>query len=187
MGAVSRAKPTTKHWVLGLLVFVALAAWPVAKFLFLFPQDQWQVDVQVYREGGLSILQGRDIYAQMTQPPQLLPFTYPPFAALLFAPLQWIPLTAAAVVVTVLSVLALWVCITLVLRSLNSQEWAAWGLCAAMLTEPITQTFSFGQINILLTALVVIDLLWVKKARGILTGIAMLIANRRIAASLRRR
>lgn len=49
------------------------------------------------------------------------------------------------------------------------------GAFAAMLAEPITQTFSFGQINILLTALVVIDLLWVKKARGILTGIAIAI------------
>ena len=53
------------HLILGVVLFVLVAAWPVAKFLVFFPQDQWQVDVQVYREGGLSVLQGRDIYAQM--------------------------------------------------------------------------------------------------------------------------
>ena len=46
-----------------------------------------------------------------------------------------------------------------------------------MLTEPITETFSFGQVNILLTALVVVDILWLSpsRGRGVLTGIAMAI------------
>ncbi|MBK4148286.1 glycosyltransferase family 87 protein, partial [Corynebacterium macginleyi] len=169
-------------WTTALpLILSALAAlWWIIDIPALFSGEFhafYHIDLDVYREGGAgfgSDLYNRDYFVG-TDRTVSLPFTYPPFAALVFAPLQWIPLTAAAMVVTVLSVLALWVCIALVLRSLNRQEWAAWGLCAAMLTEPITQTFSFGQINILLTALVVIDLLWVKKARGILTGIAIAI------------
>ncbi|MER0085613.1 glycosyltransferase 87 family protein [Corynebacterium sp. KPL2805] len=169
-------------WTTALpLILSALAAlWWIIDIPALFSGDFrafYHIDLDVYREGGAgfgSDLYNRDYFVG-TDRNVSLPFTYPPFAALLFAPLQWIPLTAAAVVITVLSVLALWVCIALVLRTFNCQQWAAWWLFAAMLAEPITQTFSFGQINILLTALVVIDLLWVKKTRGILTGIAIAI------------
>ena len=153
-------------WTTALpLILSALAAlWWIIDIPALFSGDFrafYHIDLDVYREGGAGF--GSDLYDRDyfvgTDRNVSLPFTYPPFAALLFAPLQWVPLTAAAVVITILSVLTLWVCIALVLRSLNCQEWTAWGLFAAMLAEPITQTFSFGQINILLTALVVIDLL----------------------------
>jgi hypothetical protein len=169
-------------WTTALpLILSALAAlWWIIDIPALFSGDFrafYHIDLDVYREGGAGF--GSDLYDRDyfvgTDRNFSLPFTYPPFAALLFAPLQWIPLTTAAVMITILSAVALWVCIALVLRSLNCQEWTAWALFAAMLAEPITQTFSFGQINILLTALVVIDLLWVKKARGVLTGIAIAI------------
>ena len=106
-----------------------------------------------------------------------LPFTYPPFAALLFVPLSWIPLTAASILISIASFAALWGCVALVLRALRCPGWAGWALLAAMLTEPITETFSFGQVNILLTALVVVDILWLSpsRGRGVLTGIAMAI------------
>ena len=55
----------------------------VLRYLVFWPLDQWQVDVDVYRQAGVSILHGRPIYSAMTEAPQLLPFTYPPFAAFL--------------------------------------------------------------------------------------------------------
>lgn len=187
MGAVSRAKPTTKHWVLGLLVFVALAAWPVAKFLFLFPQDQWQVDIQVYREGGLSVLQGRPIYQQMTDPPQLLPFTYPPIAAILSIPLALVPFEWAA-----------WAWTIAQLAANIAIAWVAWyhlrhrvGAWAPVLvgavagaflwTQPVGDGIRFAQVNAFLVLMVLLDL---KRPRlpvlrslppGVLVGLAMAI------------
>ena len=74
------------------MVLVLLAAsLPVLRYLVFWPLDQWQVDVEVYREAGVSILTGRPIYAAMTEAPQLLPFTYPPFAAILAIPLALLP------------------------------------------------------------------------------------------------
>ena len=66
----------------------------VLRYLVFWPLDQWQVDVEVYREAGVSILTGRPIYAAITEAPQLLPFTYPPFAALLAMPLALLPFGA---------------------------------------------------------------------------------------------
>src|SRR5699024_10490217 len=70
-------------WVLGTVVVVLGALPPVLRYLVHWPQDQWQVDVEVYRRAGVSVLTGADVYAVLTDPPQLLPFTYPPFAAIL--------------------------------------------------------------------------------------------------------
>ena len=39
--------------------------------------DQRMVDLDVYRAGGLSVLQGQPLYTVLTPPPQLLPFTLP--------------------------------------------------------------------------------------------------------------
>ena len=74
------------RWVLAAAL-IALAALPVVlRYLVFWPLDQWQVDVEVYREAGVSILTGRPVYSTLTESPQLLPFTYPPFAAILAHP-----------------------------------------------------------------------------------------------------
>jgi alpha-1,2-mannosyltransferase len=49
------------------------------------------VDLGVYRTSGLSVLQGQPLYTVLTPPPQLLPFTYPPAAALFAVPLALLP------------------------------------------------------------------------------------------------
>ena len=45
------------------------------------------IDLQVYRSGGTMLLNGDDLYLARDG----LPFTYTPFAALLFVPLALIP------------------------------------------------------------------------------------------------
>ena len=77
-------------WGLAVALLVLGALPPVLRYLVFWPQDQWQVDVEVYRQAALSLLAGTDIYATLTEPPQLLPFTYPPFAAILSAPLGFV-------------------------------------------------------------------------------------------------
>lgn len=57
------------------------------------------VDFLTYRLGALGAWQGTDIYAANLYGPAMpdegLPFTYTPFAALLFGPLTWLPAPAA--------------------------------------------------------------------------------------------
>ena len=71
-------------------------------------------DLSIYAAGGAAVLHGTPLY-------QLrfafgLRFTYPPFAALLFAPLTWLPAIAGQVLVSAATVLALPVTSYLVLR-----------------------------------------------------------------------
>ena len=83
-----------RAWTAAVLI-VLLAATPVVlRYLVFWPLDQWQVDVEVYRQAGVSLLTGRPVYAAITEAPQLLPFTYPPFAAILALPLALVPFGA---------------------------------------------------------------------------------------------
>lgn len=175
------------HLLLGVVLFVLVAAWPVAKFLFLFPQDQWQVDVQVYREGGLSVLQGRPIYAQMTQPPQLLPFTYPPIAAFLSVPLALVPFPVAAWGWTITQLLAN-VAITWIAWYRLRERVGRWapvlvGVVAAgfLWTQPVGDGIRFAQVNAFLVLMILLDLQrprhrWLMQVPpGMLVGMAMAI------------
>lgn len=175
------------HLLLGVVLFVLIAAWPVAKFLVLFPQDQWQVDVQVYREGGLSILQGRDIYAQMTQPPQLLPFTYPPIAAFLSVPLALVPFAVAAWGWTIAQLLADVAIVWFAWYRLRERVgvWAPVlvGVVAAgfLWTQPVGDGIRFAQVNAFLVLACLLDLQrprqrWLMTVPpGVLVGLAMAI------------
>jgi len=69
----------------GLVVFAALVGWLVVDQLTATPAQRL-VDLDVYRNAGTSVLHGRDLYGYLSHPPQRLPFTYPPFAALLAVP-----------------------------------------------------------------------------------------------------
>ena len=175
------------HLLLGVLLFAVIAAWPLAKFLLLFPQDQWQVDVQVYREGGISVLQGRDIYAQMTQPPQLLPFTYPPIAAFLSVPLAFVPFTVAAWAWSITQLLAnvaiVWIAWYRVRERVGVWAPVLVGAVAAgfLWTQPVGDGIRFAQVNAFLVLMCLLDLrrprpAWLLKVPpGMLVGMAMAI------------
>ncbi|MEV0194980.1 glycosyltransferase family 87 protein [Nonomuraea sp. NPDC050691] len=76
-------------------VAAVVVAWAVAPLVLHWltnPDDQRLVDLDVYRTGGQVLLDGRDVYAYFTPAPQLLPFTYPPVAAMLavaLAEMSW--------------------------------------------------------------------------------------------------
>jgi len=72
------------------------------------------VDLHVYRMGGDAVLHGMNLYSLRYA--GQLPFTYPPFAALVFTGLAWLSWVAAAVLLTALTVLALPVMFYLALR-----------------------------------------------------------------------
>ncbi|MGA9871361.1 MAG: glycosyltransferase 87 family protein [Rhodococcus sp. (in: high G+C Gram-positive bacteria)] len=142
--------------------------------------NYYRIDLDVYRIGGEVFASGSPLYGQM--PPtalgNTLPFTYPPIAAVLFAPLSLVSLFTAGLVVTVLSLTALFFTIVLTLRSLGYSPrtlllWTAVAVFAAsMILEPVFSTLDYGQINIILMAFVAADCLPRKTPwpRGVLIG-----------------
>jgi len=180
-----RPLPARVQWPLAVVV-IALAALPaVLRYMVFWPLDQWQVDVEVYREAGVSILTGRPIYAAMTEAPQLLPFTYPPFAAILAIPLAWVPFgvagwlwTAAQVAATTAIVwYAGW---RLLARAGGWVPLALAALVAPMLwLHPVSDGIRFGQVNAFMVLACLMDL---RRPRpgllrhvppGVLVGLAM--------------
>jgi alpha-1,2-mannosyltransferase len=87
-------------------------------------------------------------------------FTYPPFAAVVMLPMALLGLHTAIAAALLLNLAAL----ALVLRLLAGSDrrrhgWYGWALtvCALALFEPLRDTLSFGQVNLLLLALVLTD------------------------------
>jgi alpha-1,2-mannosyltransferase len=142
----------------------------------------YRVDLEVYRAGARVLLHGGDLYGQLPRlgDGQELPFTYPPFAALSFIPLavlgystaNW--LLTAATIVGVAASLRCFAASTTGEAGARMRRLLPWALPAALLLEPIRSTLTYGQINVLLMALVAVDCLTAapRWPRGIGVGIA---------------
>ncbi|MFE1320437.1 glycosyltransferase 87 family protein [Kitasatospora phosalacinea] len=90
-------------------------------------------------------------------------FTYPPFAALCMLPMRligWHPAVAVGVVLSAAATALLlhWT-VGPIARRRGWCRWYAFGLAACLcgLTNPVRDTFGFGQVNLLLVALVFAD------------------------------
>ncbi|WP_324192884.1 glycosyltransferase 87 family protein [Nocardia transvalensis] len=166
------------------LLLSAIALFAVSAIVSLVTK-QWHgyIDLQVYRNGARVWLDGGDLYGPMPKVYGIgLPFTYPPLAALFFAPLALLPLHWAEWLVLATSIASLGVTLWVVLSRLRptldrTTKWAlVIGAVAVLgLSEPIRQTYNFGQINLVLMAAVTLDAL-VRKPfwpRGMLIGIAV--------------
>lgn len=183
-GEISAIRRPPWTWLLSLLIIVAAAA-PVVAYWLSNPDDQRLVDLEVYRMGGQSVLQGLPVYDVVTPAPQLLPFTYPPISVLLAIPLAWMSWPVAQWVWTIGIFVALAVTVRHAFRSaLEGPEgrWSgtwmpvAFGLLVAACTYlmPIRDQVRFGQIDILLVMLCLVDCVarrpwW---PRGMLIGLA---------------
>lgn len=87
-------------------------------------------------------------------------FTYPPFAAVVMSPMALVGLGTAIVLCLGLNLAALAAVLSVLAGpELRRHGWFAvsLALCALALFEPLRDTFSFGQVNLLLLALVLAD------------------------------
>jgi alpha-1,2-mannosyltransferase len=177
--------------VFQLLVIAALgyAAW------LLLGRAPYRIDIDVYRMGGQAWLDHRPLYADgalfHTAGGLDLPFTYPPLAAIAFCPFSWLPLPAASAAITCTTLVLLIAAIAIVLTGLGVRPrsaaapepawlrrcWLAAAIAAPAMVwfEPIRSNFTFGQINVVLMALVIADCVpgrtpW---PRGLLLGLAV--------------
>ncbi|MEU8268573.1 glycosyltransferase 87 family protein [Sphaerisporangium sp. NPDC049002] len=175
-------------WPLVLLI-IGVAAVPLVSYWLTNPADQRLVDLDVYRTGGESVLLGLPVYDVITPAPQLLPFTYPPIAALLATPLAAMSWPVAQWVWTLGVLACLTVTVWYSFRELLARAehlvrprrrvWAVAVLCgvltvACMYLMPIRDQVRFGQVDILLVMLCLVDCVarrpwW---PRGMLIGLA---------------
>jgi alpha-1,2-mannosyltransferase len=168
-------------WAAGVVLFVLSSLLVIRTYLIDYPDEIWQVDLEVYREGAHSLVDGRDVYSWLTQNPQYLPFTYPPFSAVMAMPLLLVPFRAAGWLWTFLQLGLLWVCVgpafKAFLERFGRRRGLVYGAVAAVLVQlqPVQDGIRFGQVNAIIVTLCLLDV--VRPAagwwpRGSLSGIA---------------
>ena len=143
----------------------------------------YHIDLEVYRLGVATWLAGGDMYGPL--PPTVsglaLPFIYPPFAAMVLLPLEVLPWTAAWIALYAMSLSSAAVTLYVVARRVwpdggrsGALSVASIALPVTLLLEPVLETFKFGQVNLVLMALVAVDCLTPRTRwpRGLLIGVA---------------
>lgn len=122
-----------------------------------WPWSPNMVDLEVYVAAVRDMVNGHSIYLTST-PIDNLKFIYPPIAALLMVPLLVGPYLLWQLVWTAVGTWAL----TTVLVRCGVKRGIVLGILAAVLVlamEPVRTTVGYGQVNTMLMALVVVDLL----------------------------
>lgn len=134
----------------------------------------WFIDLRVY-ELGAGALFGGDLYGVRFQVADL-PFTYPPFAAVLMLPLAVLPIWLSACLWAAACVVVLAFTLDLVLRACGAAPTGMVlpaAVVAALASQPVWSTFSFGQVNLFLMAAILADVLRPdRKHAGWLVGLA---------------
>jgi alpha-1,2-mannosyltransferase len=159
------------------VVLAVPIAFILTGFIVYFLHGRMGVDSAVYRSGGVALLTGEPLYDGMTLGAEPwwaeLPFTYPPFAALVFVPLTILPTVLAWGVLTAISVLSMSLVIRIVLEKvpnrpgwLDPQKATVWFSILMLGMEPVWRTLFLGQINLILMLLVVLDVLVITTAKG---------------------
>lgn len=191
-GRVAQSPWLIAGWRVTQVATIAVLGYAV---WLLFGHIPYRIDIDVYRMGAQAWLDGRPLYAGdatfHTRIGLNLPFTYPPLAAIVFSPFAWLGLDAASVAITVITLLLLLLSTWIVLTRLDVWQtstltrepawlrrcWLSAGIVAlsVIYLEPIAANFAFGQINVVLMALVIADCVprrtpW---PRGVLLGVAI--------------
>jgi alpha-1,2-mannosyltransferase len=159
--------------LLGVLVAVVGALLPLVASRHGF------FDLKVYHGAVTYWLRDGGMLYDWLRPGTRYGFTYPPFAAIAMAPMAFLPFLLAAVLTSAATVLAT----VLVLRWLLTGVAERYGLPAwypvalaltlVALLDPVRETFTFGQVNMLLLALVAADVLLLGGTRFAGVGIGL--------------
>ena len=173
--AATGPQPKGPRWLLpaGALLLAAVLAVYLANLVTHLSSMAAMRDLVVYRDGGLIVRHVSPAYDPHRASPLYdwtgqngVQFTYPPFAAVIFAVASVLSWTAMRWAMTLASLAALGLSLWLVFGALGYRDRPAVRLGAtlgvsalALATEPVQQTLALGQVNLLLMLLVVADLL----------------------------
>jgi alpha-1,2-mannosyltransferase len=145
---------------------LALYASSVAALLASHLGHGWGfIDLAIYRDAGEAVVRGAHLYELRF--PGALAFTYPPLSALLFTALTPVSMGALEPLVTALSLLLLPLMLAFALRltpldaSLSRDRAISLALLASALAvwlEPVWTTLRYGQVDLLIGALIFYDL-----------------------------
>lgn len=162
-----------------LLLAVSIAvrlAWT-----YLAPNGANFVDLHVYISGAAALDRPGALYDYVyaDQTPDFpLPFTYPPFAAILFYPLHLLPFGLVAFLWQIGTIAALYGVVRISQRLLGGsagcrRRTAMLWTGAAIWVEPLRSTFDYGQVNVLLV-LAVLSAVHSRRwwMSGLLVGVA---------------
>jgi alpha-1,2-mannosyltransferase len=149
-------------------IVVLTAVWVVAAVGHIaYGNPHHFFDFKIYYRAARWWARGHDLYSfsQADRIEGSLAFTYPPFAAVVMRPLAALPVNAALAIFVTISVasllVAVWCLVAPVAIRHGYPAWYGVALAFPVLSwlEPIRETFGFGQVNFILAALVVVDLL----------------------------
>ncbi|MEV6299761.1 glycosyltransferase 87 family protein [Actinoplanes sp. NPDC051861] len=149
-----------KRWSPAILVAL------IAGYLAL-SRPEGLTDLRVYVGGVESLQSGTGLYDYFRN--GTAPFTYPPFAALLMLPLSAVPTGLLHLIWTAGTALAV-----AALALLVDRRAAPLVALVLMLSAPVSSTFKYGQVSLLLAVLVATDVLLLRHSRhqGVLIGLA---------------
>ncbi|WP_245906708.1 mannosyltransferase [Mycolicibacterium palauense] len=160
-------------------LILALSVAARLAWTYLLPNGANFVDLHVYLGGAAALNHPGTLYDYVyaDQTPDFpLPFTYPPFAAVVFYPLQLLPFGVVAFAWQLGIVAALYGVVRISQRLLGitgARHTAMVWTAVAIWIEPLRSTFDYGQINVVLTLAVLWAVLsnrwWVS---GLLVGLA---------------
>ena len=189
---MTRTDSTTPIW--GKIAIVALILIVGGGYVVKMLTNPFSgMDFSIYRLGAMTIFDNegftQDLYSPTLNDHGVIkpPFTYPPFAAMLFLPFAFMPLEVGKVIMVVGSAVVAWWISTIIYNYVNArgrelplQQYFGRAGTIAMLTilvvaaGPWQRTLDLIQINPFITALILAD--FVRPAtrvpRGVLLGIA---------------
>jgi alpha-1,2-mannosyltransferase len=129
-------------------------------------------DMKIYHGAVVWWAGGNELY-EFIAPGMTIGYTYPPFAGIMMMPLALVPVKAAGVINIVVSLSALALVLAALLAPITRRYgWSLWfvvGIATALATatEPVRETLGFGQVNLLLFALIFADLVALRwRSRG---------------------
>jgi alpha-1,2-mannosyltransferase len=180
LGERQRVPATSAGQVLRRASVVLAAVVAVGAVVFWLAGWPLGLDCAVYRAGALAVLHGTPLYGTLPfLPPWAtgMPFTYPPLAGIVFVPLAWLPPQVFWGVLAVASILAVGVVLTKAIGPV-ADRWPRLAVVAvgagSLALEPVWRGIGFGQLDAVLMALVVLDVLVLPESRwrGVLIGLA---------------
>ncbi|MBX7266162.1 DUF2029 domain-containing protein [Micromonospora sp. Llam7] len=161
------------------LLLVGGLATAIAVAIAVLPGHRGWFDIGVYHGAVAHWVAGGELYEWVTW--NQYGFTYPPFAAVAMLPMAALPWHATIAVNLALTVLAAGFLLLLLVgplvRRVGRPRWYAFALAGCLLAalNPVRDTVSFGQVNLLLMALVYLDLWLLERGRrgaGVGIGLA---------------
>jgi alpha-1,2-mannosyltransferase len=157
-----RSSRTALPWLPAVLAAL-ITAWAV----LARPADVRLSDLGVYTGAVEGLSHGASLYDFISA--GNAPFTYPPFAGLVFLPLAGapaVPLQLAWTLATILTVAGL--------AMLLARRKAAWLALVLVLSAPVSSDLKYGQVSLFLAAMIAVDVLALRRSRwqGLLIGVA---------------